>query len=169
MVYDSGLRIVFQDSKARKFLDRQTLPAGIRTLAKKIFNAIAAGNAVEMFPGFLSFTEQIDERQWVFRVAFRGGAQPLVCVYFSDETISCRFDLNALRQRYRLTRRETDVLRQLLDGKKNLEIAEELALVEQTVKDYLSSVYRKIGVEDRFSLLRQLAGTDLPPRDPLPG
>lgn len=167
VVFDAGLKIVYQNGKAGKFLDHHALPEGILTLAKKIFNAIAARNAADRFPGHLHFSSAVGENKWIFRVAFREGDQPLVCVYFNDETVSSRFDLNALRQQYHLTRRETDVLRHLLDGKKNLEIGEELDLVEQTVKDYLSSIYSKVGVEGRFSLIRQLI--DSPQPDTLPG
>ncbi|HWR98701.1 MAG TPA: helix-turn-helix transcriptional regulator [Candidatus Methanoperedens sp.] len=156
MVYDTSLRIVYQNGKAGKFLERHALPEEISSLTKKIFRAIDAQKTADMFPGHLRFSREIGESTWVFRIAFHEGCQPLVCVYFSDETVSNRFDLNTLRQQYRLTRRETDVLRHLLDGKKNHEIAEELDLAEQTVKDYLSSIYGKFGVGDRFSLIRHL-------------
>jgi DNA-binding NarL/FixJ family response regulator len=91
-------------------------------------------------------------------VAYRDGDHPLVCVYFTDETVSAHFDLNALRRQHRLTRREVDTLRHLLDGLDNLGISEELGIAEQTVKEYVSSIYSKIGVRDRFSLLRRLIG-----------
>ena len=167
VVYDAGLKIVYQNGKAGKFLDRHALPEGIPTLTKKIFAAIAARTAADMFPGQLRFASHVGDNTWIFRVAFRADPNPLVCVSFSDETVSSRFDLNALRQQYHLTRRETDVLRHLLDGKKNLDIGEELDLAEQTVKDYLRSIYGKVGVGDRFALIRHLIDSNRP--DTLPG
>jgi DNA-binding NarL/FixJ family response regulator len=89
-------------------------------------------------------------------VAYREDENPIVCIYFSSEAVSDQFDLNALRQQYRLTRRETAVLRHLLDGLSNQEISEELGIAVQTVKDHLSIIYGKHGVQDRFSLLRHL-------------
>ena len=68
-------------------------------------------------------------------------------------------NLNVLRQQHKLTRRETDVLRHLLDGLSNLAISQELGVIEQTVKDYVSEVFKKLGVHDRFALLRHLIGT----------
>jgi len=80
----------------------------------------------------------------------------LVVISFTDATVSSRCDLNLLRGQQHLTRRETDVLRHLLDGSNNQEIVEELAIAVQTVKDYLSDIYRKFDVPDRFALLRLL-------------
>lgn len=159
IVFDDGLDIVFRNEKAGRFLDHYGLPAEIHALAGKIHAAIALGKTAEMFAGLICVYKEIGGRNWLFRVVFREGDQPLVGIYFNDETVSGRFDLSALRGQYRLTRRETDVLRHLLDGLKNIEIAEELAVIEQTVKDYLRSIYQKFGVPDRFSLLRLLICT----------
>ena len=55
-----------------------------------------------------------------------------------------------------MTRKETDILRRVLDGLKNTEIAEDVEITEQTVKDHLSNIYVKIGVENRMALMRTL-------------
>jgi DNA-binding CsgD family transcriptional regulator len=156
VVYDATQSVVFKNGKAKLFLESHPLPDEIPTLAKKIFTAIAHGRTAELFPGQICFRKEIGGRHWRFRVSYREGDQPLVAVFFTDETVSSRFDLNVLRQQYRLTRRETDVLRHLLDGQRNHEIAQSLAITEQTVKDYLSCIYYKVGAPDRFALLRYL-------------
>lgn len=48
-----------------------------------------------------------------------------------------------------LTRRETDVLRLLSQGKQDPEIAEELFISRRTVNTHLSSIYRKLNVKNR--------------------
>lgn len=48
-----------------------------------------------------------------------------------------------------LTSREFDVLELISQGMTNAEIAEELFLSEKTVKNYASSVFRKLDVKDR--------------------
>lgn len=53
-----------------------------------------------------------------------------------------------------LTERERDVLKEVLEGKPNKSIANELAISEQTVKIHLQHVYRKLGVHRRVDLLK---------------
>lgn len=48
-----------------------------------------------------------------------------------------------------LTRREIDILRLLVSGNSNKDIAAELSLSEKTVKAHLASVFRKLGVANR--------------------
>lgn len=49
----------------------------------------------------------------------------------------------------RLTRRERDVLAFIAEGKNNRQIAEALCISEKTVKNHLTSIFRKLGVQDR--------------------
>jgi DNA-binding NarL/FixJ family response regulator len=53
-------------------------------------------------------------------------------------------------------------MRRVLEGLQNGEIAEDLQITEQTVKDHLSNIYTKLNVTNRFSLLRFLVETSLP-------
>jgi len=48
-----------------------------------------------------------------------------------------------------LSMRETDVLRELVAGARNAEIAARLGITERTVKAHLTSIYLKLGVETR--------------------
>jgi two-component system response regulator FixJ len=58
-----------------------------------------------------------------------------------DATLRARFE--------RLTPRETEVLRQMVEGLPNKLIARRLGISEKTVKAHLTSVFRAIGVDDR--------------------
>ncbi|MGI5880055.1 MAG: response regulator [Syntrophomonadaceae bacterium] len=49
----------------------------------------------------------------------------------------------------RLTRREYDVLALLVKGNSNKDIAETMFISEKTVKNHLTSIFRKLGVKDR--------------------
>jgi len=64
-------------------------------------------------------------------------------------------------RRYSLTRREGQLVTLLAQGLKNKEIAGALHISEGTVKVYLSRLFQKLGVKDRFELalfgLRNLA------------
>ena len=49
----------------------------------------------------------------------------------------------------RLTKRERDVLSLLVKGNTNKEMAEVMFISEKTVKNHLTSIFRKLGVKDR--------------------
>lgn len=49
----------------------------------------------------------------------------------------------------RLTDRELDVLRLMAHGYKNNQIADELVITKQTVKNHVTNIFRKLGVETR--------------------
>ena len=53
-----------------------------------------------------------------------------------------------------LSARETEILRQVADGRATREIARELWLSQQTVKYHLTNVYRKLGVKGRTEAVR---------------
>jgi len=74
----------------------------------------------------------------------------------------------------RLTRRELHVITAIVEGATNKDIAKQLSLSEQTVKNHLSHVFDKLGVSNRLELAlyavhhQLLAGIDgtKVPRDP---
>ncbi|WP_296864397.1 response regulator transcription factor [Thermosyntropha sp.] len=49
----------------------------------------------------------------------------------------------------KLTKREKDILRLVAEGKNNKQIAEILMISEKTVKNHLTSIFRKLNVRDR--------------------
>jgi two-component system response regulator DesR len=55
-----------------------------------------------------------------------------------------------------LTEREQSVLRELREGKQNKEIAASLGLSPGTVRNYISTIFEKLGVRDRAQAIRRL-------------
>ncbi|HUV09096.1 MAG TPA: response regulator transcription factor [Spirochaetia bacterium] len=53
-----------------------------------------------------------------------------------------------------LTTREKEIFKLILEGFDNSEIAETLFLSEQTVKNYISHIYEKLGAKNRLQLIR---------------
>ena len=53
---------------------------------------------------------------------------------------------------YGLTRREVEVLRRIVDGCSNRDIASQFGLSEETVKRHLSNIFDKVGVSTRLEL-----------------
>lgn len=54
---------------------------------------------------------------------------------------------------YKMTKRESEILRLVLKGKKNQEIADELFISVGTVKSHIYSIYKKLAVDRRSQLM----------------
>ena len=74
--------------------------------------------------------------------------------YFTDE--ESEKILSVWESTDALSKRETDVFKLLLEGKRRKEIADELFVTESTIKKHSSSIYRKLGVENRKELLSKI-------------
>lgn len=64
-----------------------------------------------------------------------------------------RQDQEKLRNLKTLTKREEDILSLLLQHMSNGDIADTLSLNEHTVRNYISTLYSKLEVSDRYSLV----------------
>jgi DNA-binding CsgD family transcriptional regulator len=158
IVFDRRLQPVFTNRIASNFLKRFFLPDEIPQLTRRIFDAMDSSSLQESFPGEVYIFKRLEgsSSNWVFKFFLSESPRQLVGIFITEERVSEKLDMNEIRKRFRLTRRETDILRRVLDGLKNVEIAEELEISEQTVKDHLSNIYMKSGVENRFDLARFL-------------
>lgn len=67
-----------------------------------------------------------------------------VGAHFVDPTIH-----QAVQRMHPLSQREREVLRWLVAGQRNSQIAERLQLSQETVKSHVSSLFRKLGVTNR--------------------
>jgi DNA-binding NarL/FixJ family response regulator len=162
IVFDKKIQTVYSNRMAANFLKRYFLPEEIPQLIRRIFEAMDASSLQTSFPGEVYLFKRLDgsSSNWIFRIFLSESPRQLVGVFIIEETVSQKLDMNEIRKQFRLTRREIDILRRVLDGMKNVEIAEELEISEQTVKDHLSNIYMKSGVENRFDLARLLMHTE---------
>ena len=158
LVLNQDLEIKFCNQKAIDFLNRFELPDEITNVSTKIFQAINKSNIREEFPGEIYITRKFDgsPSTWIFRMFISEEPKPFVQVHIIEEPVSNKLDLNKIRQQFKLTRRETDVLRRVLDGLENIEIAEELDTDTQTIQDYLNNICRKTGFHDISVLVHSL-------------
>jgi two-component system nitrate/nitrite response regulator NarL len=60
----------------------------------------------------------------------------------------------------RLTRRERRLVAEILAGHNNKAIARELGIKEQTVRNELTALFRKLGVSSRLQLAVKLGSPD---------
>jgi DNA-binding NarL/FixJ family response regulator len=51
-----------------------------------------------------------------------------------------------------LTRKEKEIVSLICHGYRNKEIAQKLAITEQTVKSHCNRIFKKVGVSDRLQL-----------------
>lgn len=80
-------------------------------------------------------------------------------VYLSEPEVKekATFDLEIalqeVKEKYELTPREVDLVREIHDGKSNQEIAAELFISESTVKTHIYNIFRKMEVKNRVEVV----------------
>lgn len=90
-------------------------------------------------------------------VGYRFFHQEVPADLLSDTTPEQRKMVNYLQSRFpELKKREAEVLYLVIQGMDNHEIADTLKIASQTVKNYTSMIYTKIGVEDRLHAIQLL-------------
>ncbi len=156
--FDAEMTVVFKNRAAEKFFLMHKLPHEVLDVSKRIFKAMADKQMELLFPGEVLIHSRLDgsESNWIFRLEASETPGPVVCVYIIEQSVSSRLHLNNIRRQYGLTRRETDVLRRVINGLNNRDIAIELEIGEQTVKDHLSNIYMKMDIKNRFAIVRFL-------------
>ncbi len=61
--------------------------------------------------------------------------------------------LERIRKTYGISARETDVIRYVMTGNTNKQIALQLSITERTVKSHLTNIYNKMGIDNKVLLL----------------
>lgn len=89
-----------------------------------------------------------------------GPEQYVLCLVKRNASRWSTYGLH-LRQTWNLTEREAQVAVKCLQGKKNLEIAEQLKISVETVNKHLDKVYQKAGVRGRAELASRLLDSSI--------
>jgi DNA-binding NarL/FixJ family response regulator len=98
------------------------------------------------------------------RVVAHGGTlitQEVAKALFAEHMHRLGGSLGAFEDKYRLSRREHEILQCLADGLDNQRIAEKLFLSVGTVKNYISNLYAKLDVANRNEAVRKAQKEDL--------
>jgi len=93
--------------------------------------------------GYVLKDVDLEELVRIIKAVHRG--QEIHSPFLADQKLNAAQD----RRRYGLSPRELQVLKLLVRGLNNAEIAEELCVSEQTVKKELVSLFEKLGVKNR--------------------
>lgn len=76
-------------------------------------------------------------------------------VKIDELTYQVNLNVGGLENDFSLTKREIEILVNVFNGLKNVEIAEKLFISEITVKKHLQHIFEKIGVNSRTALIRK--------------
>ncbi|MBN1798789.1 MAG: PAS domain-containing protein [Spirochaetales bacterium] len=69
-----------------------------------------------------------------------------------------------LKSRYGITAREVEIIRQIYQGCSNHTIASHLGITERTVKNHITNIYNKLGVNNKIQLMNLLDEFQLIPQ-----
>ena len=58
-----------------------------------------------------------------------------------------------------LSDREFDIINLIIEGKNNSEIAEQLFISQNTVKNHIANIYKKLGINNRTKLVNMVFNT----------
>ena len=168
MVMDTSLEPIYQDKNAIRILSDlnraekpgdasfEPLPRDLYLPCKDLLTSVGQDQAFE-------------PRQVQFDLVSPGGKQkvsiqlrlitnrdqnPLLLLCFDpEEPLSCMLKRS---KKHGVTGRETEVVSLLSEGLTNKEIGRRLFISEYTVENHLRSIYRKVGVKNRTSLVHRL-------------
>lgn len=139
----------FETMSALKNLEHGTkiIVITIHDRHEYLLEAIRLGAA-----GFVMKDAEVSSILEAIRTTFAGKTyiQPSISNTIIKEIDEKSFiEINAKMENDKLTRREIQVLLLIAEGKNNKEIANELFISEKTVKNHVSSIFKKIKVSDR--------------------
>ena len=118
------------------------------------------GNPLEAFSRcrivHVSSTERIQIKINLIQESFKEYKAPFFLVILENLSEILESKEKGLKEKYHLTGREIEIIRTILEGLTNEEIAERLFISRYTVENHLKNIYEKIGVKNRTSLLHRL-------------
>ncbi len=111
-----------------------------------LLNVLTSGRAYRVADPLVTFVSNLPPllylRAWLARYS---SAHPLRPV--AEDRMAAVFE------RYRISEREAEIIRLLLDGKSYRDIESELFISFKTVQSHVYNVYKKMGVKSRWQLL----------------
>lgn len=72
------------------------------------------------------------------------------------ETFTEKLSITETIEKYGLSEREATVLKELMAGKDNNTICEELLITTNTIKKHILNIYRKLGIKNRVQLFKMV-------------
>ncbi len=157
MVFDEKMRVIYQNSIAEKFLKRYHIAPELTAVAGKMFREkhAADGNTLSKDISFSGTAKDIPVNLSI-RYLYSKEPFPRISVFIRTKSCNSQLNVGEVIKRYKLTKREAEIFRQLARGLKNTDIARALNMQAQTLRDHLRSIYRKCGVRNKLELVRNI-------------
>jgi DNA-binding CsgD family transcriptional regulator len=165
IILDRNLHIVETTGAAFWWLEETsnttpTLGRGLPDPVYAVISRLRANHCVANLRRPPRVRLQIRSGEWIVISAtpvISGGLQGRVAVIFEGGRPSLLAPL--LARAYRLTRRENEVTRLIVDGCSTAQIAERMHVLPNTVQDHIQAVYLKLGVRSRVELVARIHGS----------
>ena len=72
-------------------------------------------------------------------------------------------EIKQLKSFYKISRREAEVIQNIVNGLASKEIAEKMNITERTIKMHLTNIYNKLGVDNKVQMMAFLKDFNLLP------
>ncbi len=76
--------------------------------------------------------------------------------FLSEENGMDKMTVTEAAEKYDLTKREHSILKELMSGKSNAQICEELVITPNTLKKHILNIYRKLEIKNRVQLFKRV-------------
>jgi len=157
IVYDEKKRVIHCNSTAHKFIKRYGIAAELTEMVEKIFRERHAADKAPLSKD-LSFSAAPKgmPANLSIRYLYSEEPYPRISVFIYTKLCNSRLNAAEVIKRYNLTKKEAEILRQLVRGLKNTDIARTLKMQSHTVRDHLRRIYAKCGVKNKLELVRTI-------------
>jgi DNA-binding CsgD family transcriptional regulator len=160
-IFNENAELVFSNSEASELVaDRPSLDEEVRTLCDRVKVSSGGspgrkGKGIQL-TAFCGGGRRPDCAIRAFMVGEAGKGQRYIIVLLEKVVEKRSVDLEGAKARFNLSKRELEVLVPIHEGLTNKAISERLFISEQTVKDHIRNIMRKVGVNSRGALIAAL-------------
>lgn len=162
LILDLEDRLLYSNQQALEMLrvlqlkhDEQPVPQEIYELCRKLRCGAKQAAAV---CGAIDHDDGESAAEYCLRGLLLGGHGDQhearhVMVLMEKVIRNRQIDVKQAQENFRLSKRETDVVRLICQGLGNKEISASICVSEFTVKDHLKNIMRKMGVGSRYEII----------------
>jgi DNA-binding CsgD family transcriptional regulator len=172
LVFDCSLRLLYANSEALAILQYPECPSSVESLPQYVLQKLLQGSSFDVpgqmpSPAFRAELVSGNRRYKVRIVSFESGPwgrEASLAIAGHEASLALLLErgqrqdhaLRRLSMEFRLSPRETEVLRLLTEGLTNKEIASTLGVSTNTVKVFVRGVMLKVGVSGRSAMVARI-------------